>query len=89
MKTTGCVLLTIGFLWLGGSFPFSLRTPFVVAAELSRSLEEQKTFTDEEVRDIIWEGVEMHQKLTPWLAVPGSSCLMLIGGLLLQPRRRC
>jgi hypothetical protein len=85
MKTTGCVLLTIGFLWLGGSFLFSLGTPLVVAAELSRSLpREQKTFTDKEVDEIINQGMRMHQQQHPWLAVPGSGLLMLIGGLLLN-----
>jgi hypothetical protein len=85
MKKAGCVLLTIGFLWIGFSFFLSLGNPIGIASDLIRSLpQEQKTFTDKEVHDIIFQGMRMHQERIPWLATPASACLMLIGGLLLN-----
>jgi hypothetical protein len=85
MKKAGCALLTIGFLWLGISFFLSVGNTLGVAGDLIRSLpHEQKTFTDEEVHDIVFQGMKMHQERIPWLAIPGSACLMLIGGLLLN-----
>jgi hypothetical protein len=85
MKKTGCALLMIGFLWLGSYFLVSLGTPILIASEQIRSLpREQKTFTDKEVEKIIDQGTRMHEQQRPWLAVPGSGLLMLIGGLLLN-----
>jgi hypothetical protein len=71
--------------WIFFHSQLSLGDPIGVAGNLIRSLpREQKTFTYKEVDDLFFQGMKMHQKLTHWWATPGSACLMLVGGLLLN-----